>query len=80
MKFVSRNAALLSLVLVASGALAEESQFAFVYTTDLLPKGAKEVEQWMTWRHQKVGSLVGGRTFDNDFEKYRLRVKAGFYF
>jgi hypothetical protein len=24
-------------------AFAEESQFAYVYTTDLLPKGAKEV-------------------------------------
>lgn len=65
MKFAFRDAALLSLVLVASGALAEESQFAFVYTTDLLPKGAKEVEQWMTWRHQKVGGTydqVEGRT------------------
>ncbi len=26
------------------------------------------------------GAVVGGRTFDNDFEKYRLRFKAGFYF
>jgi len=32
---------------------AEESQFGYVYTSDLLPKGKKEVEQWMTWRHQK---------------------------
>ncbi|WP_230414327.1 DUF6662 family protein [Collimonas silvisoli] len=46
-------------------ALAEESQFAYVYTTDLLPKGAKEVEQWMTWRHQKIAGRydqVEGRT------------------
>ncbi|WP_230677086.1 glutathione S-transferase C-terminal domain-containing protein [Ralstonia solanacearum] len=44
---------------------AEESQFAYVYTTDLLPKGAKEIEQWMTWRHQKIGGYydqVEGRT------------------
>jgi len=44
---------------------AEESQFAYTYTTDLLPKGAMEVEQWMTWRHQKIaGSYdqVEGRT------------------
>lgn len=46
-------------------AYAEESQFGYVYTTDLLPKGAKEVEQWMTWRHQKIGGKfdeVEGRT------------------
>jgi hypothetical protein len=39
--------------IVSFGAHAEESMFGFVYTTDLLPKGAWEVEQWMTWRHQK---------------------------
>jgi hypothetical protein len=46
-------------------ARAEESQFGYVYTTDLLPKGAKEVEQWMTWRHQKIAGTydeVEGRT------------------
>jgi hypothetical protein len=32
---------------------AEESQFAFVSTTDLLPKAAREIAQWVTWRHQK---------------------------
>jgi hypothetical protein len=37
--------------LAAPIAVAEESQFAYVYTTDLLPKGAKEVEQCLTWRH-----------------------------
>ncbi len=31
-------------LLPVSAAFAEESQFAYVYTTDLLPKGAKEVE------------------------------------
>lgn len=44
---------------------AEESQFGYVYTTDLLPKGAREVEQWATWRHQKVDGYfdqVDGRT------------------
>src|SRR5258708_4606701 len=49
----------------SSVALAEESMFAFVYTTDLLPQGAKEVEQWMTWRHQKIGGTydqLEGRT------------------
>lgn len=44
-----------TLCLVGTTASSEESQFAYVYTTDLLPQGAKEVEQWMTWRHQKNG-------------------------
>ncbi|MBB6188053.1 DUF6662 family protein [Rhodanobacter sp. MP7CTX1] len=46
-------------------AKAEESQFGYVYTTDLLPQGAKEVEQWATWRHQKAGGYfdqIDGRT------------------
>jgi hypothetical protein len=46
-------------------AKAEESQFSYVYTTDLLPKGQREVEQWMTWRHQKAGGTydeIEGRT------------------
>ncbi|HEX4985164.1 MAG TPA: DUF6662 family protein [Burkholderiales bacterium] len=49
----------------ASTAYAEESQFAYVYTTDLLPKGAKEVEQWATWRHgrsQGDFDVLEGRT------------------
>ena len=42
-----------SLALWATPAQADEPLFGFVYTTDLLPKGAKEVEQWMTWRRKK---------------------------
>jgi hypothetical protein len=38
---------------MAVSARSEESQFAYVYTTDLLPKGAMELEQTLTWRHQK---------------------------
>ena len=26
------------------------------------------------------GAIVDGRTLDNDFEKYRVRIKAGYYF
>jgi hypothetical protein len=51
--------------LVSFAASAEESMFAYVYTTDLLPQGAKEVEQWMTWRHQKIAGTydqLEGRT------------------
>ena len=44
---------------------AGESAFGFVITTDLLPKGGKEIEQWLTWRRQKAGGkfdLIQGRT------------------
>jgi hypothetical protein len=57
---------------LAAGALcpvepvrADEPLFGFVYTTDLLPKGGAEIEQWFTWRRQKAhGSFneVEGRT------------------
>lgn len=65
------GALLFALSIAASGlglsvaAHAEESQFGYVYTTDLLPQGAKEVEQWATWRHQKVAGYfdqIDGRT------------------
>jgi len=65
---------------MVSGVHAEESQFGYVYTTDLLPQGAKEVEQWATWRHQKVAGYfnqIDGRT---EFE-YGLtdRLQVAFY-
>jgi hypothetical protein len=34
--------------------LAGEPMFGYVYTTDLLPQGKSEIEQWSTWRHQKA--------------------------
>lgn len=34
-------------------ARADEPLFGFVYTTDLLPQGGKEIEEWTSWRHQK---------------------------
>jgi hypothetical protein len=51
--------------MMVSAARAEEAMFGYVYTTDLLPKGAKEAEQWVTWRHQKIGGYydqLEGRT------------------
>jgi hypothetical protein len=50
---------------ISFAASAGESAFAYVYTTDLLPQGAKEIEQWVTLRHQQVGgsySQLEGRT------------------
>jgi high-affinity iron transporter len=52
------QAVLLAAGVLGSAALpaqADEPIFGFIYTTDLLPKGQKEVEQWLTWRHQKAG-------------------------
>ena len=39
---------------LAPAAHADEPLFGFIYTTDLLPAGKFEVEQWGTWRHQKA--------------------------
>ena len=55
----------LTLGLAAGAASADEPLFGFVYTTDLLPKGQTEIEQWATWRNQKAGGYfdqVDGRT------------------
>jgi len=46
-------------------ASADEPLFGFVYTTDLLPKGSYEVEQWLTTRYEKAHggfSLFENRT------------------
>ena len=43
-------AAAATLLGVAGGARADEPLFGYVYTTDLLPKGKAEVEQWVTDR------------------------------
>ena len=57
--------ALLVVVAPSPAALGAESQFGFIYTTDLLPKGEKEIEQWLTDRNQKIAgnfNLVEERT------------------
>ena len=40
--------------LAAPGARAGESPFGYLYTTDTHPKGALELEQWMTLREGKA--------------------------
>jgi hypothetical protein len=68
MKNCSLPGALVSLLLGLSGAgpaMADEPLFGFLYTTDLLPKGQKEIEQWLTERRVKANGkfdLVEGRT------------------
>ncbi|RUL78139.1 hypothetical protein EKH80_04635 [Dyella choica] len=65
----ARLTACLFAVLAMSGistkAHADEPLLGFLYTTDLLPKHGQEVEQWVTWRHQKAGGqfdLLEGQT------------------
>src|SRR5258705_1822135 len=44
---------------------ADESPFASIYTTEILPRGASEVEQWATWANSKPDERfdeVAGRT------------------
>jgi hypothetical protein len=42
---------------VSTTAQADEPLLGFLYTTDLLPKGGMEVEQWFTWKHKKAGGI-----------------------
>lgn len=44
-------AAGLLLPLPGGTARADETPFAALYTTDILPQGGKEMEQWLTWEH-----------------------------
>ncbi len=48
------SAGALLAVLIPATALADEPVFGFTYTTDLLPKGKSEVEQWSTTRFTKA--------------------------
>jgi len=48
-----------------SPALADDSPFASIYTTELLPEGGREAEQWVTWSTSKPDErfdVVRGRT------------------
>jgi hypothetical protein len=65
---------------IGDHAFAEEAMFGYVYTTDLLPQGGKEVEQWMTWRHQKIGGQYDQIENRTEFE-YGLtdRLQLGLY-
>lgn len=61
----------LALVLVTAPARADEDLFAYTRNTDVLPKGAKEVELWATRRSGKGG----GRYTAYD---YRVELEYGF--
>ena len=50
-------------------AFADEPLFGFLYTTDVLPKGGKEIEQWVTWRTRKAGG---------SFNLWQFRTEASY--
>jgi hypothetical protein len=54
--------------IMTCAAFADEPLFGFLYTTDLLPKGGMEVEQWMTWRHQKNSGSFDELEHRTEFE------------
>ncbi|HUK21554.1 MAG TPA: DUF6662 family protein [Gemmatimonadales bacterium] len=47
---------------------AQESAFGYVITTDLLPKGAREIQQAVTWRHEKIAGYFDGLDFRTEIE------------
>jgi hypothetical protein len=58
---------------------AEEPLFGYVYTTDLLPQGKFELQQWATWRAHKADgqfNVVEGRTEFEYGVNDRLQVSA----
>ena len=53
------------IVPAATFAFADESPFGDIYTTDTLPKGGKEIEQWLTYEHGRpfeTFNHLAGRT------------------
>src|SRR5581483_8703683 len=64
---VRRIAGVGLLCLVAAPVFADEPLFGFSYTTDLLPQGRSEVEQWLTLRHQKAGGYYDQLEMRHEF-------------
>src|ERR1700712_2035523 len=54
---------------VSTPALADEPLFGYIYTTDTLPKGQKEIEQWATLRE--------GRS-NGDFHLLQTRTEVSY--
>lgn len=52
---LSLCAAICAAICAATAARADEPVLGFLNSTDLLPKGGTELEETLTWRHQKAG-------------------------
>ena len=68
-RFPALTSALALFLLIGAAARADEPLFGFVYTTDLLPKGQKEIEQWVTLRE--------GRS-QGDFHLLQTRTEVSY--
>jgi hypothetical protein len=51
-----------------SPAVADESPFASIYTAEVLPAGAREAEQWLTWRTGKPDEHFDQAEGQSEFE------------
>lgn len=64
-KSVATTAIVVSALCGAAPAFADEPLFGYIYTTDTLPQGKKEIEQWVTareWRSQGDFHLIQTKT------------------
>jgi hypothetical protein len=59
---------LLGLVFATVTARADEPLFGYVYTTDILPKGKWEIEQWVTDRHKQSQGTYDNLKMRTEFE------------
>ena len=67
----------------APSASADESPFARVYTTDTLPAGASEIEQWVSWlggkSHQSYQTLQGRTEYERGItNNFQLSAYANY--
>lgn len=62
------------MVLMLASARADERCFTYVYDADVLPRGAWEVEQWVTYRKGFAG---GDRQFDQHLWDFREEIEYG---
>ncbi len=68
MKIICYVMLFLSVLAFSTASFASESSFGYVYTLDLLPKGAMEYEQYQTLRTGKKGGAYTAVDFKNEFE------------
>ena len=52
-RYLGASAGFFGVLVAEAPAQADESPFASIYTTELLPEGGAEAEQWVTWANSK---------------------------
>ncbi len=82
---MNRDFIVISLIVLAAAALApsaqaDETPFGYLYTTDSLPKGEWEYEQWNTVRAGKAAGSYTSIDFANEFEHgFTDDISGSFY-